>query len=78
MSRPCFSAINTHAPRGLPALVFVPTRKHARLTALDLLTYAAGEGAPERFRLLPAEVLEPHLGGVMVFGFWGFRGLGRV
>ena len=37
MSRPCYSAINNHATRGRPALVFVPTRKHARLVALGKL-----------------------------------------
>ncbi len=51
MSRPCYSAITQHAQRGKPALVFVPTRKHARMLALDLLTNAAADGEPSRFRL---------------------------
>jgi hypothetical protein len=59
MSRPCYSAIRLHASgRGggeaKPALVFVPNRKYARLTALDLLTHAAADGEPERFRCAPA------------------------
>jgi LDH2 family malate/lactate/ureidoglycolate dehydrogenase len=56
MSRPTYSAIVTHATRGRPALVFVPTRKHARLLALDLLTAAAADGEPSRFRLAAAAV----------------------
>eukprot|EP00951_Prasinocladus_malaysianus_P025716 scaffold226069_cov43-Prasinocladus_malaysianus.AAC.1 len=49
MSRPTYSAITAHAKDAKPAIVFVPTRKHARLTALDLLTFAAAEGEPARF-----------------------------
>lgn len=66
MSRPCYNAIGTHAPNGKPALVFVPTRKHARLTALDMLTYAAADGEPGRFRLLPEADLEPYLARIKV------------
>jgi hypothetical protein len=46
--RPCYSAILNHAAGGKPAIVFVPTRKHVRLTALDLLTSAAADGAQHR------------------------------
>lgn len=49
MTRPSFSALNTYATDGKPALLFVPTRKHARLVALDVLTFAAAEGAPRKF-----------------------------
>ena len=56
MSRPCYSAINTHATRGRPALVFVPTRKHARLVAFDLLMFAASDTDPNRFRLAEEKV----------------------
>lgn len=48
MMRPCYSAILTHATPDKPAIVFVPTRKHVRLTAVDLLTSAAAEGNPHR------------------------------
>jgi pre-mRNA-splicing helicase BRR2 len=48
MMRPCYSAILNHAAGGKPAIVFVPTRKHVRLTALDLLTSAAADGAQHR------------------------------
>jgi pre-mRNA-splicing helicase BRR2 len=49
MSRPAYSAVLNHAGGGEPAILFVPTRTHARLTALDLLTYAAADGQPRRF-----------------------------
>jgi pre-mRNA-splicing helicase BRR2 len=48
MMRPCYSAILTHATPDKPAIVFVPTRKHVRLTAVDLLTSAAADGNPHR------------------------------
>jgi hypothetical protein len=48
MMRPCYSAILNHAAGGKPAIVFVPTRKHVRLTALDLLTSAAADGDQHR------------------------------
>jgi len=49
MMRPCYSAIANHAAGGKPAIVFVPTRKHVRLTALDLLTSAAADGNQHRY-----------------------------
>lgn len=49
MARPAYSSILTHAPDGAPAIVFVPTRKHARLVAFDLLAFAASDGRPQRF-----------------------------
>ena len=50
MLRPAYSAIGQHARDGQPAIVFVPTRKHAKMAALDLLTHAAADGAPHKFR----------------------------
>ena len=44
MARPAYNAICNHAAGQKPALVFVPTRKHAKLAALDLLTFAAADG----------------------------------
>jgi pre-mRNA-splicing helicase BRR2 len=52
MLRPAYGAINQHARDGQPAIVFVPTRKHARMAALDLLSHAAADGAPYKFRLV--------------------------
>ena len=49
MARPAYTAVTLHARAGEPALLFVPTRKHARLAALDLLTFAAADGQPKRF-----------------------------
>lgn len=52
MTKPTYTAIVQHAKNGKPALVFVPTRKHARLTAVDLVTYSGvdGEGKPPFLR----------------------------
>ncbi|GIL50154.1 hypothetical protein Vafri_6292 [Volvox africanus] len=61
MSRPTYSAISTHAAGQKPALVFVPTRKHARLAALDLLTYAAADGEPLKFCAASESDLAPYL-----------------
>jgi pre-mRNA-splicing helicase BRR2 len=42
MSKPVFQAIQKHAgPRQKPVIVFVPSRKQARITAIDLVTYSA-------------------------------------
>lgn len=50
MGKPCYSAIASQCgASGKPAIVFVPTRKHARQAALDLLTFAASDGQPGRF-----------------------------
>ncbi len=61
MARPAYSALCSHARDGRPALVFVPTRKHARATALDLLTFAAADGEPTKFLQLQDD-LTPYLG----------------
>lgn len=50
MTKPTYSAIIQQGP-AKPALIFVPTRKHARLTALDLVTYASADGS-ERSQFL--------------------------
>jgi pre-mRNA-splicing helicase BRR2 len=70
MARPLFAAITAHAapreggeePR--PAIVFVPSRKHAKLAALDLLTLASAEGAPQRFLHAAEEDIAPFLAAV--------------
>ena len=56
MARPTYSAVVKHAAAGgrdskapLPSIVFVATRRHARLAALDLLTSAAADGDLSRF-----------------------------
>ncbi|MCD7464095.1 DExH-box ATP-dependent RNA helicase DExH12 [Datura stramonium] len=60
MTKPTYTAIVQHARKGKPAIVYVPTRKHARLTAVDLMTYSSmdSEETPI-FLLRSAEELEP-------------------
>ena len=42
MSKPVFQAIQRHCGvRQKPAIVFVPSRKQAKITAIDIVTYAA-------------------------------------
>lgn len=48
MGKPVFNAIMRHSATK-PVVVFVPSRKQARLTAIDILTYAAAERTPDRF-----------------------------
>ncbi|EGD81008.1 ASCC3L1 protein [Salpingoeca rosetta] len=48
MARPVFNAIKRHSPNK-PVLVFVPSRKQAQVTAVDLYAFAAAEGADKRF-----------------------------
>ncbi|KAJ3695012.1 hypothetical protein LUZ60_000389 [Juncus effusus] len=53
MTKPTYTAISQHAKNGKPALIFVPTRKHARLTASDFCVYVFaenGDQAPEDFK----------------------------
>ncbi|WCJ36535.1 Activating signal cointegrator 1 complex subunit 3 [Euphorbia peplus] len=40
MTKPTYSAIVQHTKNVKPAMVFVPARKHVRLTAADLMTYS--------------------------------------
>lgn len=44
MGKPCFQSIQKYAAagrQGKPCLIFVPTRKQAKITAIDIVTYAA-------------------------------------
>ncbi|MCO5583854.1 hypothetical protein L7F22_037769 [Adiantum nelumboides] len=59
MIKPTYSAITQQSP-GKPVLVFVPTRKHARLTALDLVTYSSNTEGSE-FLHCKQEYLNPFL-----------------
>ena len=59
--RPVYGAICQHAPSGEPSIVFVPTRKHAKLASLDLLTFAAAEGSPKSSSRVTPEDLAPHI-----------------
>ncbi|KAG4127043.1 hypothetical protein ERO13_D10G194400v2 [Gossypium hirsutum] len=60
MTKPTFTAIVQHAKGGKPAIVYVPTRKHVRLTAVDLMSYSKVDNEDEpAFRLRSAEELKP-------------------
>ncbi|XP_046804220.1 activating signal cointegrator 1 complex subunit 3 [Lucilia cuprina] len=48
MNRPTFQAIRTYSPAD-PAIVFVSSRRQTRLTALDLITFVAGDENPKQF-----------------------------
>uniref|UniRef100_A0A914VRU7 SEC63 domain-containing protein n=1 Tax=Plectus sambesii TaxID=2011161 RepID=A0A914VRU7_9BILA len=57
MAKPAYSAVVRHGgvlhPK--PAIVFVPNRKQARLTAIDMLTFAAADNKSNRFLHLPSD-----------------------
>ena len=56
MAKPTYNAIVGHSP-DKPAIVFVPSRKQAQLTSIDLIAYAAASGEPDRFlRIEPSKM----------------------
>lgn len=48
MSKPVYQAIHRHS-LNRPVLIFVPSRKSSRTTAIDILTFATVEQKPDRF-----------------------------
>ncbi|KDP36726.1 hypothetical protein JCGZ_08017 [Jatropha curcas] len=65
MTKPTYTAIVQHAKNGKPAIVFVPTRKHVQLTAVDLMTYSSVDsGEKPAFMLRSSEELEPFVGKI--------------
>jgi len=48
MNKPCYAAIKDLSPTK-PAMIFVASRRQTRLTALDLISYAAAEENPRPF-----------------------------
>nr|XP_023027359.1 putative U5 small nuclear ribonucleoprotein 200 kDa helicase [Leptinotarsa decemlineata] len=60
MAKPVYNAILRHSPHK-PVIVFVPTRKQARMTAIDLLTYAVAEGHEKKFFHAEEEDIKPFL-----------------
>ncbi|KAK9785880.1 hypothetical protein WJX73_006814 [Symbiochloris irregularis] len=48
MNKPAYAAINLHSPIK-PVLVFVSSRRQTRLTALDLIAFAAAADKPRQF-----------------------------
>ncbi|XP_034947956.1 putative U5 small nuclear ribonucleoprotein 200 kDa helicase [Chelonus insularis] len=60
MAKPVYNAILRYAPHK-PIIIFVPTRRQARLTAIDLLTFAAAEGQPSKFFHAEESDIKPFL-----------------
>ena len=48
MNKPCYAAIRDHSPFK-PTLIFVASRRQTRLTAFDIISYAAWDGNPKAF-----------------------------
>lgn len=48
MNKPCYAAIKQHSP-SKPVIIFVASRRQTRLTAEDLVNYAAGDDTPTSF-----------------------------
>lgn len=48
MAKPAFNAILKHSPTK-PVIVFVPSRKQAQLTAVDMVAFATASGQSHRF-----------------------------
>ncbi|KAJ0084925.1 hypothetical protein Patl1_29453 [Pistacia atlantica] len=65
MTKPTCTAIVQHAKNGKPVLVFVPSRKYVRLTAVDLMTYSRMDGDQNSaFLLRSHENFEEYLSGI--------------
>lgn len=54
MNKPCFTAIKTYSPTK-PVLIFVSSRRQTRLTAFDLVSFAATEDNPKQWLHIPEE-----------------------
>lgn len=65
MTKPTYTAIVQHAKNNKPAIVFVPTRKHARMTAVDLMTYSSVDSEQKPlFLLKPSEKFDDVVSGI--------------
>lgn len=60
MAKPVYHAITKHSPRK-PVIVFVPSRKQTRLTAIDILTTCASDVQRQRFLRCTESDLAPYL-----------------
>jgi pre-mRNA-splicing helicase BRR2 len=60
MMKPVYQAICKYSPK-TPVIVFVPSRKQTRFTAVDLLTFCAADLQPQRFLHCAVEDLKTHL-----------------
>nr|XP_023887210.1 DExH-box ATP-dependent RNA helicase DExH12-like [Quercus suber]XP_023887211.1 DExH-box ATP-dependent RNA helicase DExH12-like [Quercus suber]XP_023887212.1 DExH-box ATP-dependent RNA helicase DExH12-like [Quercus suber]XP_023887213.1 DExH-box ATP-dependent RNA helicase DExH12-like [Quercus suber] len=62
MTKTTYTTIVQHAKNRKPALIFVPTRKHVQLTAVDLMTYSCvDDGEKKQFLLQTPEELKPFI-----------------
>ncbi|XP_058180771.1 DExH-box ATP-dependent RNA helicase DExH14 [Rhododendron vialii] len=57
MNKPTYAAICTHSP-AKPVLIFVSSRRQTRLTALDLIQFAASDEQPRQFLNVSEETLQ--------------------
>ena len=57
MNKPCYAAIKEHSSKK-PVIIFVASRRQTRLTALDLISYAAGDENPTAFLGCPEAYVE--------------------
>ncbi|KAA8541028.1 hypothetical protein F0562_024834 [Nyssa sinensis] len=57
MNKPTYAAICTHSPTK-PVLIFVSSRRQTRLTALDLIQFAASDENSRQFLTMPEEALQ--------------------
>ena len=57
MNKPAYAATQVHAPTK-PVLVFVASRRQTRLTALDLISYAAADERPEQWLHMTPDELQ--------------------
>jgi hypothetical protein len=57
MNKPIYAAITTHSP-DKPTLIFTSSRRQTRLTALDLIAYAAADAAPAQWLNMNEDELE--------------------
>uniref|UniRef100_A0A452IE01 U5 small nuclear ribonucleoprotein 200 kDa helicase n=1 Tax=Gopherus agassizii TaxID=38772 RepID=A0A452IE01_9SAUR len=60
MAKPVYHAIMKHSPKK-PVIVFVPSRKQTRLTAIDILTTCASDVQRQRFLHCTEKDLGPYL-----------------
>ncbi|KAI2798347.1 hypothetical protein RDWZM_004692 [Blomia tropicalis] len=60
MSKPAYQTIMSRSPNQ-SVIIFVPSRRQSRLTAIDMLTYAAADGKPSQFLKVDEQELEPYL-----------------
>lgn len=64
MAKPVYNAVSAHGRGNKPALIVVPSRKQAQLTAIDLITYAAAAGKGDQFIHADEKQVESFVSGI--------------